>query len=142
MIRLRQILAIVFICLSVVVGSAAIGNATTTHHHHTTSVQWYAPLLTLPKSWLPAVECLIHHESTSTLAHPNLGDDNGNMPGQSGIFQMSNYVGGVWDTYAMPRLRVQIWNATPYQQAEGFVLVLRLDGGFHPWHGDGCDYPN
>jgi len=82
-------------------------------------------------------------ESRSTTAHPNLGDNRSPAIGQySGIFQMGNYVGGVWDTYAMPRLHVQIWNATPYQQAEGFVDVLRYDGGFHPWHGDGCIYPN
>ena len=106
-----------------------------------TSAKWYAPILTLPRSWQTAVQCMMHVESRSTEAHPNLGDDNA-VHGQSGIFQMANYVGGVWDTYAMPRLHVVIWKASAFQQAEGLVLVLRLDGGFHPWHGDGCVYPN
>jgi hypothetical protein len=143
----RSILTAVFICSLVVVGSAATSSATTTHHRHIISSRWYAPLLTLPKSWQSPIDCLIHHESTSTRAHPNLGDDNGNgentVNGQSsGIFQMNNGSNGVWDLYAKPTLHVDISRATALQQAEGFVLVLRRDGGFHPWHGDGCVYPN
>jgi len=138
---LKRILLITAIAFSFSnIGLAPISSAHTTHH---LIVPWYQPLLTLPKSWTPAIQCLLHNESRSTYAHPNLGDNRTpSMGTNSGIFQMANYVRGVWDTYAMPRLHVQIWLATPYQQAKGFVLVLRLDGGFHPWHGDGCLYPN
>ena len=101
------------------------------------SQRWFEPLLKLPHADLIRAECVILHESRSTLSHPNLGDDNGN-PGQSGIFQMSNQPKGVWDLYALPVLHVVIWKASAFQQAEGFVLVWRKDG-FGPWHKyDGC----
>jgi hypothetical protein len=95
--------------------------------------RWFQPLLALPHTDLLRAECVILHESRSTLAHPNLGDDNGNIGGQSGIFQMSNSPGGIWDTYVLPVLHVLIWRASPYQQAEGFMLVWRVDR-FEPWH--------
>ena len=126
MTRLTRTL-ICFVLIVVVAGSTA-GAA---------PPKWYAPLLALPHPALVRAECVIARESTSTLAHPNLGDDNGN-PGQSGIFQMSNQPGGVWDHYVLPKLHVLIWRASAYQQAEGFMLVWRVDG-FEPWHQyDGC----
>lgn len=132
--KLFAVSLLLTITLSSISSTGTIAAAATPH--------WYSPLLTLPHAWMPSVLCLMHVESRSTEDHPNLGDDNGAPDGQSGIFQMANYVGGVWDTYAMPRLHVVLWKASAYQQARGFVLVLRLDGGFHPWHGDGCVYPN
>jgi hypothetical protein len=126
-------LAILFACSSVFVASS-LGAASASA---STAPKWYAPLLTLPRPDLPRAECVMLRESTSTLEHPNLADDNGD-PGQSGIFQMSNQPNGVWDLYALPVLHVQIWRATAFQQAEGFVLVVRKDG-FEPWHQwDGC----
>jgi|ERR1035438_9773043 hypothetical protein len=140
--RLNRILLVSIVSLFMVCGSATVSSAHTTPTHHV-AVAWFQPLLTLPRTWLPAVDCLLHKESRSTRAHPNLGDNRTpSMGTNSGIFQMNNAPGGVWDSYAMPTLHVQIWKATPYQQAQGFVDVLRLDGGFHPWHGDGCIYPN
>lgn len=110
---------------------------------------WYKPLLALPSSWQTPIQCMMRVESRSTETQPNLGDDNGNGVNtnhgegeQSGLFQMSNGPRGIWDIYVLPRLHVVIWKATAFQQAEGLVLVLKLDGGFHPWHGDGCIYPN
>jgi hypothetical protein len=80
----------------------------------------------------------MEEESRSTMAHPNLGDDNGNVPGQSGIFQINNAPWGIWDHYVLPKLHVLVWRATPYQQAEGFMIIWRVDG-FGPWHDfDGC----
>jgi hypothetical protein len=106
-------------------------------------VPWYEPLTALSHSDRVFADCVMLGESRSTETHPNPGtraapfDANGNIPGYSGLFQMANYVGGVWDSYAMPTIHVVIWRATPYQQAEGFVLVLRKDGR-GPWRGDGC----
>lgn len=126
----KKLVAILIVVLSMVSGSA-LATAVTTP-------RWFQPLFSLPRSDLSHVECIIHAESTSTLEHPNLGDDNGNMPGQSGIFQMANQPGGVWDTYVFPKLHIRIWRATAFQQAEGFVMVVRVDG-FSPWDGfDGC----
>lgn len=127
---IKRIAAILIVGLSMVNGNVLGASAAT-------QPKWYAPLLTLPKSVLIRAECVMLKESHSTLVHPNLGDDNGN-PGQSGIFQMNNQPGGVWDIYVLPVLHVLIWKATAYQQAEGFVLVERVDG-FFPWHKyDGC----
>jgi hypothetical protein len=111
----------------------------TTHAASHASAPWYAPLLSLPRSDLLRAECVIERESTSTLAHPNLGDDNGNVPGQSGIFQISNSPTGIWDVYVLPRLHVLVWRASAFQQAEGFMIIYRVDGGFASWHRyDGC----
>lgn len=139
-----KLLAVIFTCLLAVNGNAVTSTATTTVHSHIIShvPVWYQPLLSLHHSWLPAVHCLLHTESRSTFEHPNLGDNRTPAMGSnSGIFQMANYPGGVWNHYAMPTLHVQIWQATPYQQAEGFAIVVRIDG-FYPWHKDGCIYPN
>lgn len=126
----KKLVAILIVVLSMASGNV-LANAATTP-------RWFQPLLSIPRVDLPHVECIIHNESTSTLAHPNLGDDNGNMPGQSGIFQMANQPGGVWDLYVFPILHVRIWKATAFQQAEGFVMVWRKDG-FSPWDRyDGC----
>jgi hypothetical protein len=126
--KILIVLCIVF--LPITAGNVLVASANT-------PPKWYAPLLTLPRSDLPHTECVMLRESTSTLAHPNLGDDNAN-PGQSGIFQMNNQPGGVWDTYVLPHLHVRIWKATAFQQAEGFVMVVRVDG-YGPWDPyDGC----
>jgi hypothetical protein len=104
---------------------------------------WYAPLESLSPAGRSFAECVMYRESRSTLSHPNLGDDNGvgenTTHGEdSGIFQMNNGSNGVWDLYAKPTLRVDLSRATAYQQAEGFVLVYRVDG-VGPWRRfDGC----
>lgn len=110
-------------------------------HALSNTQKWYEPLLTLPNQ--TTVMCILHNESRSTLEHPNLGDDNGNGSNtkfgeQSGIFQMSNGLDGVWDKYVLPVLHVLIWKASAYQQAEGFAIVVRLDS-YLPWtRFDGC----
>jgi hypothetical protein len=79
----------------------------------------------------------MHRESRSTLSHPNLGDDNAN-PGDSGIFQIDNTPHGIWHRWVLPVLHVQVWKATAFQQAEGFVLIVQHDS-FAPWRiFDGC----
>ena len=104
----------------------------------TRNPRWFQPLLSLPHADLVRAECVISRESVSTLAHPNLGDDNGNVPGDSGIFQIDNSPRGIWDTYVLPKLHVKVWKASAYQQAEGFVIIWHVDG-FGPWHRyDGC----
>ena len=98
------------------------------------SQRWFSPLLKLPKSDLPAVACVLEHESRSTFAHPNLGDDNGN-PGDSGLFQIDNTPKGVWARWVLPKLHVLVWKASAFQQAEGFVLIFQHDG-WGPWSAD------
>ena len=123
--------------LFVIAGNVSVAGATTSHHHNPHPI-WYAPLVGLPRPVLARTECVLWRESRSTLAHPNLGDNNGTVPGQSGLFQMNNAPGGVWDVYVWPKLHVVIWRASAYQQAQGFVIVWRHDG-FAPWHPfDGC----
>ena len=96
--------------------------------------KWYAPLLKLPHSAVRAFECVIYHESRSTFARPNLGDDNAN-PGDSGIFQIDNTSHGVWGRWVLPHLHVLVWRASAYDQAWGAVTIYRHDG-FAPWSAD------
>lgn len=132
----KKLLVSFFAILTISVGTVSAASAHT-HPRKNPHPIWYAPLVGLPHWARVRVDCVIWRESTSTEAHPNLGDNNGD-PGQSGIFQMSNQPGGVWDLYAYPKIHVQLWKATAYQQAEGFVDVWRVDG-FFPWHAyDGC----
>ena len=135
MTRFKTILIITAMTAVILATSATCSAAPPGHAF--ISTRWFQPLLELPRTDLTRAECVMHEESHSTFTHPNLGDDNAN-PGQSGIFQMSNTVGGVWDHYVLPVLHVLIWKASAYQQAEGFVIVVRVDG-FEPWHQyDGC----
>ena len=137
----KKILISLVVCLSTMNGIVQVAGASAKvhrHPHRNLHPIWYAPLVGLPHAVRARADCVMQHESTSTEAHPNLNDNNGNVPGQSGIFQMNNAPGGVWDTYVLPRLHVHVWNASAYQQAEGFVIVWRVDG-FAPWHAyDGC----
>lgn len=69
--------------------------------------------------------CIIHYESTSTWAHPNLGDNN--RWGSSGIFQI---IESTW--LARSGFHFPVWTATPAQQALGALRLERADG-FGPW---------
>jgi hypothetical protein len=88
----------------------------------------------LSKPTIQTFRCVIHDESTSTYTHPNLGDNNSDG-GSSGIFQIES---ALWDEWApLAGLHMKVWQATPYQQAEGAAMIYRHDG-FEPWFDDGC----
>jgi hypothetical protein len=91
--------------------------------------------MALPRSAVATFACVIAHESRSTYAHPNLGDNNGAPNGDSGIFQISD---GTWAAHQQAAhipLRVHVWQATPYQQALVAVAIYRADG-WGPWRAD------
>jgi hypothetical protein len=141
----RKIIATIIICLFTLSGSA-VATATShttvvttlTSHRVPKSERWFLPIFQEGPTAVEGFTCVIARESTSTIAHPNLGDDNGDGVSQSGIFQMSNQPTGIWDKYVLPHLHVVIWKATAYQQAWGAALMWRIER-FLPWtQWDGC----
>lgn len=146
---MKRILLVLIACSSLAFGNAAAtaSNLTTVttivklipppHVPIPKSERWFLPIFKEGPAAIAGFECIINRESTSTVAHPNLRDDNGN-PGQSGIFQMNNQPGGIWDHYVLPHLHVLLWKATAYQQAWGAALIWRIKR-FYPWtRYDGC----
>ena len=120
--------------------------AASTHHAH--RIHWYAPLLSLsPQS---TVACILHAESRSTYAHPNLKDTNFY---QFGPFQFTPILWDRWaweagvgaktrswylGTTALDSVTIPAYRATLYEQAEVFAYVARHDGMW-PWqNSDGC----
>ena len=92
------------------------------------------PILSLPSSARTTFACIMWHESRSTLAHPNLRDNNANG-GSSGVFQI---IAPTWNYWA-PKVgvHVPVWRATYYQQSLVAVEIWRNDS-FKPWASDGC----
>ena len=94
--------------------------------------RWFQPIVDMPTAVVHGFQCRIWHESRSTFAHPNLGDNN--AYGSSGIFQMEPIL---WNRWApLVGVHVPVWRATPYQQSLVAVEVYKFDG-FSPWR-DGC----
>lgn len=78
--------------------------------------------------------CVMWHESRSTVAHPNLRDNNSDG-GSSGVFQI---IASTWNHWApLVGIHVPVWRASYYQQSVVAVEIWRHDG-FSPWGGDGC----
>jgi hypothetical protein len=135
----KKIISAILIVFLSVFNGGALANAVTHHKplHVPASERWFLPILQEGPAAVEGFTCVIMKESTSTPTHPNLGDNNGS-PGQSGIFQMNNQPGGVWDVYVMPFLHVVLWKATPFQQAWGAARIWRIER-FYPWtRYDGC----
>lgn len=125
---MKRIATAIIVALSMVSGSALATAATTP--------RWFQPVMELPKPAIQTFRCVIHHESTSTFTHPNLGDDNADG-GSSGIFQIEQ---GTWAAHQLAAhvpLSIHVWQATPYQQSLVAVAIYRADG-WHPWWYDGC----
>lgn len=117
-------------------------------HPADAATPWYQPLLSLPGQ--PTVECILLHESTSTMQHPNLGDTD---PFQFGPFQFTTILWDRWSwaagvgsktsiwtphTTALHAVTIPAYRATLYEQAEVFAEVDRHDG-LWPWTNyDGC----
>lgn len=79
--------------------------------------------------------CVLWHESRSTLTSLNFGDNN--RYGSSGIFQIEQ---GTWAAHQLAvrlPLRVHVWEASPVQQF-AVARAIWLSDGFRPWWGDGC----
>jgi hypothetical protein len=91
------------------------------------------PIFALPGPVRVHFSCIIWHESRSTWGHLNLGDNN--RYGSSGIFQIEP---ATWNAHKRAAgVRVQVWQATPYQQELVAVAIWRADG-FAPWSVDVC----
>ena len=116
-----------FASLMLVVGVAATPSSAGT--------RWFEPIVRLPLSTVRTFQCVIHHESTSTFAHPNLGDNN--RYGSSGIFQIEQGTWAAHQAAAHVPYSIHVWQASPYQQSLVAVAIWRADG-FWPWHYDGC----
>ena len=119
----RNLLKFLFIVILSVSGSAAGVGASTPRN----------PILSLPKAVQQHFACIVWRESRSTLAHPNLLDNNGNG-GASGVFQFEPILWNRWAPSA--GVHVPVWKASYYQQSLVAVNVWRHDG-FSPWR-DGC----
>ena len=102
------------------------------------SQRWFQPLLSLPNQ--PTIRCILHAESRSTLAHPNLGDTN---PYQFGPFQFTPILWNRWSwvpgvgrktsswylgSASLNAVTIPAYRATLYQQAKVFATVARYDG--------------
>ena len=118
---------LVVLCLSLFLTNYGMASAVK-------SPRWFQPIMALPKPAITTFRCIIHAESTSTFAHPNLGDNNADG-GSSGIFQIEPIL---WNAWA-PKvgLHMAVWRATPYQQALAAVEIWRHDQ-FSQWADDGC----
>jgi hypothetical protein len=81
---------------------------------------------------------VIHAESRSTWAHPNLHDDDP-AASNSGIFQIQDAT--FHAHFGVKTLH--IWQASPRQQAIAAINIRWADhddglNGFGAWAGDGC----
>lgn len=127
---MKLIQTIILSCFLTLAAVIAPAGATSYHQHHPRH-----PDLN-PRPWYFAIEhagpyvfntfgCIIHHESTSTWDHPNLGD---NRPwGSSGVFQFEDQT---W--LADSGFHMHIWRATLREQAIGAVREEQRNG-FNPW---------
>jgi hypothetical protein len=89
------------------------------------SGRFWAPMLALPTQVRAHFACIMYHESRSTFAHLNLGDNS--RYGSSGIYQIEPIL---WD--ARSGFRFPVYEASPYQQELGAIQIWRADG-FGPW---------
>lgn len=80
-------------------------------------------------------ECILWHESRSTLSSLNLMDNN--RYGSSGIFQMEQGTFAAHQLAVHLPYRVHVWEATPVQQF-AVARAVWLADGYSPWYGDGC----
>lgn len=133
--RFRYVAVIVFASLAL----SSPGGATPS---------WFAPVARLPDQ--ATIRCILHAESRSTYAHPNLRDVN---PYQYGPFQFTTILWNRWSWVAGVGLRsrfyftgstalnavtIPAYRATLWQQARVFATVDRYDG-LGPWtRFDGC----
>jgi hypothetical protein len=120
----RTSLIIFSICLSLLVTSPVSASRVNPR-------PWYYAIAhSTPKTWA-RFTCVIKHESGSTWAHPNLGDNN--RYGSSGIFQVED---ATW--LARSGMKMHIWQASPREQAIGALRIEQSDS-FAPWSlYDGC----
>ena len=82
-------------------------------------------MLALPRDVRARFACIMWHESRSTFATLNLGDNS--RYGSSGIFQIEPILWNARSGFHFP-----VWKATPYQQELGAIHIWRIDG-FEPW---------
>ena len=142
--RINSIVVTLFLFLSLlIVPSPAM--ATPIHHsapiHHVVPhlhklIPWYQPILNLPKYTLPMWRCILYRESTSTFAHPNLGDNN--PYGSSGVFQIEQSTFAAHQASVGIPYSIKVWGAGLYLQAR-VAAAIWLANGFSQWTlYDGC----
>ena len=152
---LKRLLSALVLLSALLIGTVTnpvASSASSIHHVH--SAPWYAPVKALPDQ--PIIVCILHHESRSTYAHPNLGDNND--PYQYGVFQYDTILWNYWSwqagvgrkapgwfrgSTALHAVTIAAYQSTLPQQAKVFAYIVRHDGtwpwtGHNGWAGDGC----
>ena len=129
-------LSLIFTALATLPASAIAKPKVAHHVIHAWEKSWSAPLLALPKWTLPIWTCILNHESRSTFAKPNLGDNN--SYGSSGIFQIEQITWSAHQLAAGVSKTVHVWQATALEQAKVAVAIFKADG-FSLWADDGCE---
>ena len=119
-------LSLIFTALSTLPANAIAKPRPTHHAVHAWVAGWSAPLLALPKWTLPIWSCILNHESRSTLAKPNLKDNN--PYGSSGIFQIEQITWSAHQLAAGVSKTVHVWQATALEQAKVAVSIFKADG--------------
>lgn len=99
---------------------------------------WFQPILSLPDQSI--IRCILHAESRSTLARPNLTDTD---PYQFGPFQFTPILWNRWawvsgvgnktaswylGSQSLNAVTIPAFRATLFQQAKVFATVARNDG--------------
>jgi hypothetical protein len=109
---------------------ASAQTKTTVQDHSLTRVDsnprpWYYVIQQAGPVVFAKFTCVIFHESRSTWADPNLGDNN--KYGSSGIFQIED---ATW--LRRSGFTFHVWLATPREQAIGALHIEQADT-FQPW---------
>ena len=138
---LRKLSVFSFAISSLLATNAGATVATVAHHTSPTAISSHlrhrarqpspaSPILALPASVRRVFECIMWYESRSTLAHPNLRDNN--AYGSSGVFQIEQGTWAAHQTQARVPGNIHVWQASYAQQVQVAVAIWRADG-FGPW---------
>lgn len=148
--HIQSLFLTVLFTFALCIGTASTASAASTPVHHAHSAPWYAPVKALPDQ--PVIVCILHAESRSTYAHPNLGDNND--PYQYGVFQYDTILWNAWSwkagvgrkaagwfngSTALHAVTIAAYQATLSQQATVFAYIVRHDGTW-PWVGNGTGW--
>lgn len=120
---MRNFLILVLLAVILVLIDPVIGSGATPPHNPR---PWNYSIMHASAHVREGFTCIIHHESTSTWAHPNLGDNNADG-GSSGVFQIEESTWLARSGFTMP-----VWVATLREQAIGALRLEQVDG-FSPW---------
>ena len=131
---LKKLIVSSFIVLLSFTASPAIAASHHSSHVHIENPGLPYPMDLVSPSIVRVFTCVIHHESTSTWAHPNLRD-NRSDGSSSGVFQIQDALWREWTP--LVGFHMHVWQATYRQQVIGALVIYKHDG-WVPWWHDGC----